>query len=94
MTKAQALLNFQAVTNYLMWKYTCPLYLEIKQKFNYFELEMHFEPEELQVESLKSELDEILESQTQMEFSGIEGYTAKCLTIRWNYNGSHEFFTR
>lgn len=85
MTKSEALLNFQAVSNYLMWKYTCPLYLEIEQKFNYFELEMHFEPEELPIESLEFGLVDILESHTEMEFSELEGFTAKCLRITWNY---------
>lgn len=85
MTKSQAMLNFQAVTNYLMWKYTCSIYLDIKQEFNYFELEMHFEPEELSEDFLRAEVNEIRDANTQLEFTEIEGYSAKCLSIRWNY---------
>lgn len=85
MTKTQALLNFQAVTNYLMYQYSCPLYLDIKQRFNYFELEMHFEPEELPVDSLRIEINKIRSYDSTMEFSEIEGYTAKCLKITWSY---------
>lgn len=85
MTKSQALLNFQAVSNYLMWTYSCPLYLEIKQRFNYFELEMHFEPEELPIDLLSIEINKVRSQDSDMEFSEIEGYTAKCLRIRWTY---------
>lgn len=85
MTKTQALLNFQAVTNYLMWTYTCPLYLDIKQMFNYFELEMHFDPEELPVDLLSIEIDKLRSQDSYVEFSEIEGYTSKCLRIRWTY---------
>lgn len=85
MTKTQALLNFQAVSNYLMGSYTWPLYLEIKQRFNYFELEMHFEPERLPVDSLRCEINKVRCYDSYMEFSDIEGYTAKCLKITWNY---------
>lgn len=85
MTKAQALLNFQAVTNYLMWQYSCPLYLEIKQEVNYFQLEMHFEPEELPVDSLRCEINHVRCHDSNMEFKEIEGYTTIYLRIRWRY---------
>lgn len=85
MTKSQALLNFQAVSNYLMWTYSCPLYLEIKQMFNYFELEMHFEPDELPVDLLNIEINKVRSQESYIEFSEIEGYAAKCLRIRWTY---------
>ena len=53
--------------------------------FNYFELEMHFDPEELPVDLLSIEIDKLRSQDSYVEFSEIEGYTSKCLRIRWTY---------
>ena len=85
MTKTQALLNFQAVTNYLMWKYSNLICTTIDQECKYMECHMHFDPEELDVDSLRAELGEIRDSQSKMMISKIKDSFNMCVEIEWWY---------
>lgn len=85
MTKAQALLNFQAVQNYLMWKYTNLICTTIDQECKYFECRMHFDPEELPVDLLKEELDEIRDSQSKIMIRNIKNSSNMCVELEWWY---------
>lgn len=85
MNKTQALLNFQAVTNYLMWKDSNLICTTIDQENKYFECRMHFNPDEWPVEYLQSEIDKILDGDAQVDFSTIRSSVRMCLTIDWYY---------
>lgn len=85
MTKAQALLNFQAVTSYLIWKYSNTLYTTISQDNKYLECHMHFDPDELAEDSLRNEINEIRDANTQMDFRNVRGYTTRVVEIEWEY---------
>lgn len=86
MTKTQAMLNFQAVQNYLMWKYSNLICTTIDQENKYFECRMHFDPEELDVDSLRAELGEIRDSQSKMMISKIKDSFNMCVELEWWYN--------
>lgn len=86
MNKTQALLNFQAVTNYLMWKDSNLICTTIDQGHNYFECRMHFDPDEWPVEYLQREIDRILDGDALVDFSTIRSSKNMCLTIDWQYS--------
>lgn len=85
MTKAQALLNFQAVTSYLTWKYTNTIYTTNSQGNKYLECHMHFEPDELAEVSLRNELNEIRDANTKMDFRHVRGSSTRVVEIEWEY---------
>lgn len=86
MTKTQAMLNFQAVQNYLMWKYSNLICTTIDQECKYFECRMHFDPEEIDVDSLRAELGEIRDCQSKLMISKIKGSSNMCVELEWWYN--------
>ena len=85
MTKAQALLNFQAVINYLMWMDADLICTTIDQECKYMECHMHFDPEELDVDSLRAELSGIRDSQSKMMMIKIKDSSNMCVKIEWWY---------
>lgn len=85
MTKTQALLNFQAVINYLMWKDDNLICTTIDQGNKNFECRMHFDPNEWPVEYLEREIDNILDGDAKVDFSTIRSSRNMCLTIDWYY---------
>lgn len=86
MTKSEALLNFQAVINYLMWKDGNLICTTIDKGNKYFECRMHFDPDEWPVEYLEREIDKILDGDAQVDFSTIRSSKYMCLTIDWHYS--------
>lgn len=80
------MLNFQAVTNYLMWKYSNLICTTIDQKGKYFECRMHFDPEELSVDFLREELGDVRDSQSKMMISKIKNSSKMCVELEWWYN--------
>lgn len=86
MTKSEALLNFQAVINYLMWKSDDLICTTIDQENKYFECRLHFDPDEWPVEYLQNEIDRIVDGDAQVDFSTIRSSKNMCLTIDWHYS--------
>lgn len=86
MTKSEALLNFLAVINYLMWQDDNLICTTIDQGNMYFECRMHFNPDEWPVEYLEREIDKILDGDAQVDFSTIRSSKNMCLTIDWHYS--------
>lgn len=80
------MLNFQAVLNYLMWKYSNLICTTIDQGNKYFECRMHFDPEELDVDFLRAELNEVRDSQSKMMISKIKNSSNMCVELEWWYN--------
>lgn len=85
MTKAQALLNFQAVTNYLVWKYSNLICTTIDQESKYMECRMHFDPDELDVDFLRAELAEVRDSQSKIMISKIKDSSNMYVELEWWY---------
>ena len=86
MTKTQALLNFQAVTNYLMWMDSDLICTTIDQSNNYFECRMHFDPDEWPVKNIQNDINRILDGEAQVDFCTIRSSKNMCLTIEWHYS--------
>lgn len=86
MTKSEALLNFQAVINYLMWKNDELICTTIDQENKYFECRYHFNPDEWPVEYLQNEVDRILDSDAKVDICTIRSSKNMCLTIDWYYS--------
>lgn len=85
MTKTQALLNFQAVTNYLMWKDVNLICTTIDQGNKYFECRMYFDPNEWPIEYLQNEVDRILDGDAKADICAVRSSKDRCLTIDWYY---------
>lgn len=85
MTKTQALLNFQAVTNYLMWKYSNLIITTIDQENKYFECHMHFDPEKLPKDFLRKEINDIRDSQSKMDIHKVKGHSTMVVVLEWWY---------
>lgn len=85
MTKTQAFIGFMAVMNYLCWKYSNLICTTIDQECKYFECHMHFDPNELPVESLKSELNKIRGYGSKMSFREVRGQSTMVVELEWWY---------
>ena len=85
MTKTLALLNFQAILNYLWWKDENLICTTIDPKDKCIEFRMYFNPKEWPVEILQDEIESILDAEAKIDFSPSNYSENMRLTIDWCY---------
>lgn len=85
MTKSFALLNFQAILNYLWWKDENLICTTIDQSHKFLEIRMYFNPKEWPVEIVQDEIESILDAEAKIDFSTSNSSENMCLTIDWFY---------